>query len=200
MAMSKQIVLIMAVIMLAMGCAASTPQVQMSDEIRLTGGGSKTIFIETTNNSAAPLDDLGRLLSSRFVQQGFQVVGDVQAAHYYLQLDVVDFGVYTQQSQPPVVPHLGVGVGTGWGWPVGIGVGVGIGTILSPLFSSQENQYVISAHVRIEEQGAHGPILHESSLVSVASQSDTSFSKGLALTRDAMLDQVMKLFDSDSGS
>ena len=194
--MPKKSFLFIFCLLLVCGCAGAglSTKVQMSDDIMIPPSADKTIFIETHNTSIAPLDNLGNLLSERFAQQGFVVLSDIKQAHYYLQLDVVEFGYFNETTQMPIVPYIGVGVGTGWG-PVGIGMGVGIGTILGSLFDDQRSHYTMAAYVRIEEQVAGAEsIMHESSLVSGASQDDINFEQGYTFTRDAMIEKIMALF------
>jgi hypothetical protein len=169
------------------GCAGAERQVKMSDDIKLSAPRENTIFIEVHNSSVAPLEDLSDLLALRFRQQGYQLKEDLDQAYYYLQLDVIDFGFFTENSRLPITPGIGVGIGT-WG----IGVGLGVGLSLSDLFASNSSRYVMSAYLRIEETPDR--TMYESSLISAASQADMTFEQGLTAARDAMIDRIMSLF------
>ena len=194
-----RIPLLLALCLLLGGCASSglSTGVQMSNDFIIPFSPDKTIFIETYNSSTAPLDNLTELLSARFSRRGFQVVGDIRQAHYYLQLDILEFGYLNETTRFPLNPHLGIGLGGGWGLGHGIGLGVGIGmsTLLGNLSDSQKARYTMAAYVRIQERTpGEQAISHESSLLSNASQSNTNFEQGYTYTRNAIMEKVISLF------
>ncbi|MDR1396382.1 MAG: hypothetical protein LBJ14_01410 [Desulfarculales bacterium] len=170
------------------GCAGSGTQVMMGRDINLPAAGGSAVFLEVYNNSVAPLDNLRDLLAGRLRQQGYQVLETLDQAHYYVQLDVVEFGLSTEISQSPIIPGIGIGLGS-WG-----GIGLGLGASLPGLFSRQSSRYTMYAYLRIEEMRNQAGTMHESSLVSLSESA--TFEEGVVSTRDAMLDRIMALFKS----